>query len=326
MNSTLSAAPHPDDGAARAQPATGVAVGAPVGRGGGAVVRASREVGPAGFMRRLFRTSPLGAGAGVVLLVIFLIGAFAGVFAPYDPLAANFAATRQEPNAQYLLGTDLLGRDVLSRLIYGARVSLLVALTSVLLGDSLGFLWGVTSGFLGGKFDVLSQRLLDIMLSFPGLILAILLMAGLGPRLETVIIAIAVSRVPLSTRVIRAGVLSIKEMSYVESARCIGATPFGIMVRHIAPQCLAPFLVIFSANLGTAIFAESALAFLGIGIPEPTPTWGRMLGGVLSEAFRPPWWLIVFPGIAITVTIMMANLFGDALRDVLDPRLKQRVN
>lgn len=319
MNSTLSAAPHPDDGAAHAQPAL-------PGRIGGAVVRASRESGPAGFLRRLVRTSPLGVAAGVLMLMIFVIGGFAELFAPYDPLAANFAYTRREPSAQYLLGTDYLGRDVLSRLIHGARVSLMVAVTSVLIGDSLGFLWGVASGYLGGKFDVLSQRLLDIMLSFPGLILAILLMAGLGPRLETVILAIAVSRVPLSTRVIRAVVLSVKEMSYVESARCIGASSIGVMVRHIAPQCLAPFLVIFSANLGTAIFAESALAFLGIGVPEPTPTWGRMLGGVLSEAFRPPWWLIVFPGVAITVTIMTANLFGDALRDVLDPRLKHRMN
>jgi ABC-type dipeptide/oligopeptide/nickel transport system permease subunit len=266
------------------------------------------------------------AQVGIVVLVFLVLTAvFADVIAPYDPLAANFAATRREPSAQYLLGTDYLGRDVLSRIIHGARVTLLVAVTSVLIGDSLGFLWGVTSGYLGGRFDMVSQRFLDIMLSFPGLILAILLMAGLGPRLETVILAIAVSRVPLSTRVIRAVVLSIKELAYVEAARCIGASSHGVMLRHIAPQCIAPVLVIFSANLGTAIFAESALAFLGIGVPEPTPTWGRMLGGVLSEAFRPPWWLIVFPGMAITLTIMAANLFGDGLRDVLDPRLKHRI-
>jgi ABC-type dipeptide/oligopeptide/nickel transport system permease subunit len=196
----------------------------------------------------------------------------------------------------------------------------------VLIGDTLGFVWGVVSGYIGRRFDMVSQRALDIMLSFPGLILAILLMAGLGPRLETVIIAIAVSRVPLSTRVIRSVVLSVKQFAYVEAAQCIGANSRGIMLRHIAPQCVAPLLVILSANLGTAIFAESALAFLGIGVPEPTPTWGRMLGGVLSEAFRPPWWMVIFPGIAITVTIMAANLFGDALRDVLDPRLRRRID
>jgi len=283
----------------------------------------SRRTRTLGLLRRFVRTSPIGAVAAVALVLIFLVGALANVVAPYDPLAANFAATRREPSALFLLGTDYLGRDVLSRIIHGARVTLLVATTSVLLGDSLGFIWGIMSGYLGGRFDMLSQRLLDVMLSFPGLILAILLMAALGPRMETVIVAIAVSRVPLSTRVIRSIVLSVKELAYVEAARCTGATSLGVMVRHVAPQCVAPMLVILSANLGTAIFAESALAFLGIGIPEPTPTWGRMLGGVLSEAFRPPWWLIVFPGLAITLTIMTANLFGDALRDVLDPRLKR---
>ncbi len=278
-----------------------------------------------GFVRRFYRSSFLGSAATILLIAIFAIGAFANIVSPYDPLAANFAATRREPSAQYLLGTDYLGRDVLSRIFYGARISLLVAVTSVLIGDAIGFIWGVSSGYLGRRFDMFSQRLLDIMLSFPGLILAILLMAALGARLETVILAIAVSRVPLSTRVIRSVVLSVKEFAYVEAARCIGATSPRIMFRHVAPQCLAPMLVIFSANLGTAIFAESALAFLGIGVPEPTPTWGRMLGGVLSEAFRPPWWLIVFPGAAITITIMAANLVGDALRDILDPRLKQRI-
>ena len=317
MDSSLSATPRPDAG--------GVGATMLAERSWAALAPVSRRTRALGFLRRLLRTSPMGAAAGAVLLGICLIGAFAEVVAPYDPLAANFAFTRREPSAQFLLGTDYLGRDVLSRIVHGARVTLLVAVTSVLLGDTLGFLWGVTSGYLGGRFDMISQRLLDIMLSFPGLILAILLMAGLGPRLETVILAIAVSRVPLSTRVIRAVVLSIKELSYVEAARCIGATSPGVMLRHIAPQCIAPVLVIFSANLGTAIFAESALAFLGIGVPEPMPTWGRMLGGVLSEAFRPPWWLIVFPGMAITLTIMAANLFGDALRDVLDPRLKHRI-
>ncbi len=277
-------------------------------------------------LRRFVRASPIGTVAALVLLLVLLIGALAELVAPYDPLAANFAATRREPSAQYLLGTDYLGRDVLSRIVHGARVTLMVAVTSVLIGDTLGFVWGVVSGYIGRRFDMVSQRMLDIMLSFPGLILAILLMAALGPRLETVIIAIAVSRVPLSTRVIRSVVLSVKQFAYVEAARCIGATSPGIMLRHIAPQCVAPLLVILSANLGTAIFAESALAFLGIGVPEPTPTWGRMLGGVLSEAFRPPWWMVIFPGVAITITIMAANLFGDALRDVLDPRLKHRID
>ncbi len=286
----------------------------------------SRGARARAFVRRFVRASPLGTAAILFLIGVCLMGILANVLAPHDPLVTDFAATRQAPSGRYLLGTDYLGRDLLSRIIFGARVTLLVAITSVLIGDAIGFIWGVASGYLGGRFDMISQRLLDIMLSFPGLILAILLMVSLGQGLGTVIVAIAVSRVPLSTRVIRSVVLSVKEFAYVEAARCTGATSPGIMLRHIAPQCVAPMLVIFSANLGTAIFAESALAFLGIGVPEPTPTWGRMLGGVLSEAFRPPWWLIVFPGLAITLTIMAANLFGDALRDVLDPRLKRRID
>lgn len=278
------------------------------------------------FLRRFVRASPIGTVAALFLVGICLMGIFADVLAPYNPLATDFAATRQAPSAQYLLGTDYLGRDLLSRIIHGARVTLLVAITSVLIGDTIGFTWGVASGYLGGRFDMISQRILDILLSFPGLILAILLMVSLGQGLTTVIIAIAVSRVPLSTRVIRSIVLSVKEFAYVEAARSIGATQGGIMLRHIAPQCLAPLLVILSANLGTAIFAESALSFLGIGVPPPTPTWGNMLGGVLAEAFRPPPWMVIFPGLAITLTIMAANLLGDALRDVLDPRLKRKID
>jgi ABC-type dipeptide/oligopeptide/nickel transport system permease subunit len=151
-------------------------------------------------------------------------------------------------------------------------------------------------------------------------------MVSLGTSLQTVIIAIAISRVPLSTRVIRSVVLSVKEFAYIEAARSIGATSGQVMLRHVAPQCVAPLLVILSANLGTAIFAEAALSFLGVGVPPPAPSWGNMLGGVLAEAFRPPWWMVIFPGLAITLTIMASNLFGDALRDVLDPRLKRRID
>jgi peptide/nickel transport system permease protein len=277
-------------------------------------------------VRRFARTSPIGVVAALFLVGVCLIAIFAPLLAPYDPLAANFAATRQPPSAQHWMGTDYLGRDILSRIIYGARVTLLVAITSVLLGDSFGFVWGVASGYIGGRFDMVSQRILDVLLSFPGLILAILLLAALGAGLNTVIIAIGISRIPLSTRVIRSVVLSVKESAYIEAARSIGATSSGVMLRHVAPQCVAPMLVILSANIGTAIFAESALSFLGIGVPPPTPTWGNMLGGVLAEAFKPPWWMIVFPGLAITLTIMACNLFGDALRDVLDPRLKRRID
>jgi ABC-type dipeptide/oligopeptide/nickel transport system permease subunit len=276
-------------------------------------------------VRRFVRSSPVGTGAAIFLIGVCLVAVFAPQLAPYDPLLP-VGPTREPPSAQFWFGTDLLGRDVLSRIIYGARITLVVAIISVFIGDAIGFFWGLASAYSGGRVDMISQRLLDILLAFPGLILAILLMAALGAGLQTVIIAIAVSRVPLTTRVIRSVVLSVKEFAYIEAAKSIGTTSSGIMWRHVAPQCLAPLLVILSANIGTAIFAEAALSFLGVGIPPPTPSWGNMLGGVTAEAFRPPWWLILFPGLAITLTIMACNLFGDALRDVLDPRLKRRID
>jgi len=274
---------------------------------------------------RFLRSSVLGSVAAALLLGISIVACLADVVAPYHPLEANYGATRQPPSAQYWLGTDHLGRDVLSRVIYGAQVTLVVAISSVLIGDTLGFAWGVASGYLGGKFDLVSQRILEVMMSFPTLILALLLMAGLGAGLHTVVIAIAVTRVPGSARIIRSVVLTVKQMAYVEAVRCLGASKPRIMLRHIAPQCIAPVLVVGSLNLGIAIFAESALSFLGVGIPPPTPSWGNMLGGVLAEAFRPPWWIVLTPGVAITITILACNLLGDALRDFLDPRLRQRL-
>jgi peptide/nickel transport system permease protein len=167
---------------------------------------------------------------------------------------------------------------------------------------------------------MVSQRLVEVLMSFPTLILAMLLMVSLGAGLTTVVIAIGISQVPLATRITRSVVLATKETSYVEAARCVGAGPARIMAQHIALQCVAPLLVIATVNLGAAIFAEASLSFLGVGVPPPTPSWGNMLGGVLAQSFDPPWWLVIFPGVAIAATIMAANLFGDGLRDFLDPR------
>ena len=257
------------------------------------------------------------------MFMLIVVALLADRLAPYDPLAANYALSRFPPTAANVLGTDDLGRDVLSRIIYGARVTLAVAIASVLLGDTIGFLWGVVSGYFGGRVDLLGQRVLDVLMAFPSLILALLLMVGLGAGVHTVVIAIAVTRVPMATRVIRSIVLSVKELPYVEAARVQGASNARIMALHVAPQCVAPFLIIASAHLGVAIFTESALSFMGVGVPPPTPSWGNMLGGVLSQAFKPPWWMALYPGVAITVTILATNLFGDALRDYLDPRLKR---
>ncbi len=276
-------------------------------------------------LRRFLRSSPLGALAAVVLVAIIFTALFAAQLAPFDPTTNDYGAARQPPTATHRLGTDNLGRDVLSRVIYGLRISLLVSITSVVLGVSIGLAWGVTSGYIGGRYDILSQRLIEVLTSFPTLILALLLSVSLGPGLQTVITAVAITQIPLATRITRSVVLSVKEMAYVEAARCVGATPGRIMFRQILPQCVAPILVIATLNLGSAIFAEASLSFLGVGILPPTPSLGNMLGGVLAQSFKPPWWLAVFPGVTIALSVLAANLLGDALRDFLDPRLNKRL-
>jgi len=244
------------------------------------------------------------------------------VLAPYDPLVADYDNKEAPPNSTYWLGTDRLGRDLLSRLIHGAQITLLIAFVSVFVGDAIGFVWGVLSGYLGGKGDLFSQRVVDVLMSFPSIILALLLLAVLGRGLTPVIVAIAVTRIPGSTRVVRSVAMAAKEMAYVDAARAMGASPVRIMVRHIAPQCIAPLLVILSVSLGGAVFAEAALSFLGLGIPPPNPSWGSMLSGLILLTFNPPWWQMVFPGLAITLTVLSFNLLGDTLRDVMDPQLR----
>lgn len=271
------------------------------------------------------RSSPTGAVAACYLLFVVLVAVFADVVSPYNPLLGSLANAAKPPSPGHPLGTDQLGRDLLSRLIYGTRITLVVGVSSVVLSNSIGLAWGVAAGYLGGRFDLLSQRLIEVLLALPTLILALLLLVALNAGLQTVIIAIAVTQVPFVTRVIRSVVLSVKSFSYVEAARCIGASPWRIMRREITPPCVAPLMVVLSLNLGGAIFAEAALSFLGVGVPPPAPSWGNMLGGVLAQAFQPPWWMVLFPGIAITLTIMAANLLGDGLRDFMDPRLRRRV-
>lgn len=283
------------------------------------------ETGLWASLRSFARTSRLGAAAGAFLLFLAFLAIFADQIAPYHPLEADFRALRHPPSAAHWLGTDNLGRDVLSRLIHGSRISLSVALFSTVLSKLIGVAWGILTGYVGGWFDLLSQRVVDVLLAFPGIILSMLLLAALGGGFGTVVFAITLLGIAGTVRIIRSVVLAVKEMAYVESARAIGVTSVGVMVRHVAPQCVAPTLVIFSASLGGAIFAEAALSFLGLGIPQPNPSWGNMLGGILANQFRPEWWLVIFPGLAITLTILAFNLVGDALRDHLDPKLRGRL-
>jgi ABC-type dipeptide/oligopeptide/nickel transport system permease subunit len=269
--------------------------------------------------------SPIGYISGVFLIIFLLIGIFADFISPYGPLEAHYDAMKQPPSGEYWLGTDHMGRDLLSRVMHGTRVTMIVAFVAIFIADTIGLAWGILSGYLGGKFDLFSQRLIDILMSFPSIILALLLLVVMGAGLETVIIAIAVTRIPGSQRVIRAVVLSVKETAYVEAARAIGASPLRVMARHISPQTYAPLIVVATTSLGGAIFTEASLSFLGLGIPPPSPSWGNLLGGLLLESLRPPWWLMIAPGVCITGTILAFNLLGDGLRDHFDPRLRGKL-
>jgi len=273
-------------------------------------------------IRDFARRSPISAFWGVVAISILIMALAAPWIAPYEPLQANFRTMSDPPNAQNLFGTDQIGRDTLSRTIHGSRTSLVVAIAAVLLGTTFGSIWGLASGYFGGRFDIISQRIIEFLQAFPDLILAMAIAMALGSGTTTVIIAIAVTRIPFGGRVIRSVVLSLKEMAFVEAARSLGASNLRIMAQHILPQCIAPFLILATTHLGVAIIIEASLGFLGVGIPPPTPTWGNMLSDALNAGLVPPWWLVLFPGMAITITVLAVNLFGDGVRDALDPRLR----
>ena len=271
------------------------------------------------------RRSPLSAFWGCIAAAIIVTAVAAPVLAPYEPLKSDFRAMSKPPSERHYFGTDQIGRDTLSRVIYGSRTSLTVAIGAVLFGTTLGALWGLASGYFGGRFDIVSQRIIEFLQSFPDLILAMAIAMALGAGIGTVIVAIAITRIPFGGRVIRALVLSLKEISYVEAARGLGASHLRIMLRHILPQCVAPYLILATTHLGVAIIIEAALGFLGVGVPPPTPTWGNMLADSLNAGLVPPWWLVLFPGLAITLTVLAFNLLGDGIRDVLDPRLRGAV-
>ena len=283
-------------------------------------LRRMRE-GLLSFVRR----SPMSAFWGLVAAAIVVMAVCAPVLAPHDPLKSNFRTMTKPPSEKNWFGTDQVGRDTLSRVIHGSRTSLAVAFAAVLFGTTTGALWGLACGFFGGRFDLISQRLIEFMQSFPDLILAMAIAMALGAGTWTVIVAIAITRIPFGGRVIRSVVLSLKEMQYVEAARGLGASNLRLMFRHILPQCVAPYLILATTHLGVAIVIEASLGFLGVGIPPPSPTWGNMLSDALNSGLVPPWWLVLFPGLAITLTVLAFNLLGDGIRDALDPRLRNAV-
>ena len=273
-------------------------------------------------LRRFVLRKPLGAfGAGIVL-VLFLVALFAPLVAPHDPNESIRGARLVAPTWSHIMGTDNLGRDLFSRPVYGARISLIVGLGASVVGIVSGVALGLVSGYLGGKVDEIMQRIIDSMMAFPGLILALALVAMLGPSIRNVLIAIALGSIPNTTRVVRGAVLSVKQEDYVQASRSLGATGFRIAVSHLLPNIMAPVLILASVMFGTAIIAEASLSFLGLGIQPPTPSWGAMLSGPSRRFMTTAPWMAIFPGLAISIVIFGINIFGDALRDVLDPRLR----
>ena len=273
-------------------------------------------------LSRFARRKPLGALGGAVMVAIVLAAVFAGVIARQDPIATEAGGTLARPSPAHWLGTDHLGRDIYSRVVHGARISLVVGLASTLLGSGLGGVVGLLSGYAGGKTDLLCQRVLNILQGMPLLVLALVTSAALGPSITNVVVAISVPIVPRAARVVRASVLTIREMPYVEAARALGLRHLRVAFRHVLPNTIGPFIVLCTAQLGSAILVEAALSFLGLGVPEPYPSWGRMLSVSAAEYAQKAPHLVLVPGMAISFAVFGSNLLGDALRDTLDPRLR----
>lgn len=277
-----------------------------------------------GILRALFkfgRAKPLGAAGGAVLFLFILIAIFAPLVATDGPLTRDTAARLHGPSFAHVMGTDLLGRDVFSRVVYGARISLYVGLLSVVIATTAGTLLGVSSAYFGGWYDLVLQRLVDTLLGFPLLILAIMIMTVFGASTNNVVLAIGVTMAAPMTRIARSAALSIRAEEYITAARALGASHPRILFHHLTINSLAPVIVMATGYLGTAIVTESSLSFLGLGVPPPNPSWGGMLQvGVRGYAAVAPW-LMIFPGIALSLVVFSFNLLGDAVRDTMDPRL-----
>jgi peptide/nickel transport system permease protein len=273
------------------------------------------------------RQQPLGAVSFVVIFAMMFAGIFSPLVAPYDPLEIDFASLLGAPSWEHWCGTDAFGRDICSRLIYGSRTALVIGFTSSFAGSSIGAILGIASAHFGGKIDDWIQRFVDILLAFPLIVLALVVVAAfrkfiIGGVDVNLIVAIAIPIIPRVARVVRAAALSVRVMPYIDAARAAGYSPTRIIFRHIAPNVVAPYLIMLTAFIAQAILAEASLSFLGLGVTEPTAAWGLMLSGNAADFYRQAPWMILFPGIAISLAVFAFNLFGDSLRDYLDPRFK----
>jgi peptide/nickel transport system permease protein len=270
---------------------------------------------------QLLKTKPLGAFGGFIVLALIIVALAAPIIAPFGPNEIHGEKTVEAPSRTFYFGTDALARDVFSRIVYGARVSLMVGFGAISLSTTLATIIGILSGYFGGMFDTIVQRIVDAMMSFPWLIIMLTVMAVLGPGIPNVILALAIAGFSGASRVIRSAVLAIKESDYVMAARSVGCKQWMVLLRHILPNVAAPIIVLATLGLGNAILAEAALSFLGFGVPPPAPSWGRMLSGDGLDWMLQGPWLVIFPGLAISSAVFGFNMLGDALRDLLDPKL-----
>lgn len=284
-----------------------------------AAPRALRACAVLGFTRAY----PLGAAGALITMLFLLAAIFAGWIVQFDPFTTNAGLSLAPPGGAHWLGADAMGRDFFARLIYGARVSLAVSIGATGLGCLGGVALGLSSGYIGGTFDLVTQRLSEILQALPLLVMALVITAALGPSLTNTIIAIAIPIIPGIARVIRSNTLALRETAFVEAARATGQTEWRIALRQVLPNTLAPLIVLATAQLGSSILTEASLSFLGLGVPEPYPSWGRMLSENATEYMTRAPWLVIFPGIAISLVVFGTNLLGDAVRDILDPRLRR---
>ena len=283
-----------------------------------------RQIGLPAKAWNLAKGNALGTMGAAIFVIMLIMAIFSPILATHPPNEQNAADRLLPPSASYWMGTDEAGRDVWSRVVYGARVSLYVGVVSVVLATLLGTVVGIASAYLGGRSDVIIQRIVEVFLAFPTLILALVIMAMLGSSVTNLIIAVVLAFSWRFSRVVRGSALAVKEEPYIDAARAIGASHLRIMARHLFPNVLAPIIVLASTNLGIIIFIEASLSFLGFGTPPPTPSWGRMLSGTSSGYFQIAWWMAFFPGLVLSFAILGVNALGDALRDILDPRLRGR--
>jgi peptide/nickel transport system permease protein len=282
------------------------------------------ERGLLSILGQFARRNPLGTAGGVVIAAMVLVAVFADVIAPYNPVANAFDRMHEPPSLANWFGTDQFGRDVFSRLVYGARTALIVGFVSSFVGASIGLILGVASAYFGGRIDLIFQRVFDVFMAFPIIILALALIAIFGTGMQNVIIAITIPFIPRCARVVRSTALAIREMPYIDAARAAAFSHWRIIVRHMVPNVMAPYLIVMTATVGQAILLEASLSYLGLGVQEPTPAWGLMLQGGAEEYAESAPWIAIFPGVAISLAVFGFSLFGDAVRDELDPKLRSR--